>query len=46
MGFFKTLYRNRAHFVILTDFDDQGRDVYLRFDTGAVYGYFNRIICC
>lgn len=36
MGFFKTLYRNRAHFVVLTDFDNQGRDVYLRFDTGAV----------
>ena len=22
--------------MVLTDFDDQGRDVYLRFDTGAV----------
>ena len=36
MGFFKTIYRNQAHFVVLTDFDDQGRDVYLHFDTGAV----------
>ncbi len=36
MGFFKTLYRNQAHFLVLTDFDDQGRDVYLHFDTGAV----------
>ena len=36
MGFFKTLYRNQAHFVVLTDFDNQGRDVYLHFDTGAV----------
>ena len=36
MGFFKTLYRNQAHFVVLTDFDNQGRDVYLHFDAGAV----------
>ena len=36
MAFFKTLYRNHAHFVVLTDFDKQGRDVYLHFDTGAV----------